>query len=125
MQNIRQNLLKMSQAMQNYNRFSPLLQRIATRQPNKLAEAQKTVTDFFTAVQTIEKKYLDSIDKEAANINMMPFLVKCMQSLMDSTTKQTTSANSLMKLPTDLCTELNAAFKSFKDDMDATYNTIA
>lgn len=112
--------------MNSYNRFNPAINRITNNRKLTPAEKQKKLGDLQAAIQkffadnrTTADKFTKQTDTEAAKLDVMQFIVKCPQIIQDYSFKQATSASSLMDAPTQFCTEMNTAFTTFQNVINA------
>lgn len=112
--------------MNLYNRFNSAINRITNNRKLTPAEKQKKLGDLQAAIQkffadnrTTADKFTKQTDTEAAKLDVMKFIVKCPQIIQDYSFKQATQASSLMDAPTQFCTEMNTAFTTFQNVIDA------
>lgn len=131
-QRIKTNIQDMLSTMNSYNRFNPATKRImnnrkltAAEKQKKLADLQAEIQKFFTANRATADKFSKQTDTDAAKLDVMQFYQKCPQILQDYSSKQATSASSLMQSPTKFCTDMNTAYNTFQTAIDAQRSKIA
>lgn len=117
--------------MNKYNRFQPAIKKVMnSRLPpadkqKKLNDLQTAIQKFFTDNRATADKYTKQIDTDAANLDVMQFIVKCPQIIQDYSFAQAINATALMDVPSKYCTELNKAFTTFQNVIDAQRTKIA
>lgn len=97
----------------------------AAEKQKKLADLQAEIQKFFTANRATADKFSKQTDTDAAKLDVMQFYQKCPQILQDYSSKQATSASSLMQSPTKFCTDMNTAYNTFQTAIDAQRSKIA
>lgn len=122
---IKRNINDMLSTMNSYNRFNPAIRKIQNNRnlkpedkAKKLDELQKAIQNFFTKNRETADKYIKQTDTDAAKLDVMQFYQKCPQILQDYSTKQATSASSLMNVPSKFCTDMNTVFNTFQSTVD-------
>lgn len=111
--------------MNKYNRFQPAIKKVMnSRLPP--AEKQKKLNDLQTAIQKFfadnratADKFTTQIDTAAAKLDVMQFIVKCPLIIQDYSFAQAIPATTLMNVPNQYCTDLNKAFTTFQNVIDA------